>query len=113
MFTVHTYDDKFSRRSCRLRRFRFNEMCNRLKHVLHAFTQLSKLKLREIDGETGEVLRTHTPEELEGCEEDLQTRITVLDSDVAAMKPNMAAIDEYNAKHEVRNALFIDICAFV
>ncbi|XP_076350696.1 structural maintenance of chromosomes 4-like protein gluon [Tachypleus tridentatus] len=75
---------------------KIRDNANKIKHWE---SQLAKLTLQELDGETNEPLTKLPPEDLEKVDtEACQYEITVLEERLQNMKPNMAAIAEYKKK---------------
>ena len=66
--------------------------------------EIRKLSLQDVPGEDTPVLQELTEEQiLEIDLEDLTVQITGIETKIAATKPNMAAIEEYNRKEKVSN----------
>ena len=77
--------------------------------MLHDF-QVSKLSLhvQEDMGDTPSALATLTEEQLSNINtKDTQFAITVLEEQLAQMKPNMAAIAEYRKKVTLQFSLIV------
>ena len=74
------------------------------KKVKYWKNEMRKLQLQDVPGEPMPVLPELTEEDVAAIDmDDLQFELNQIDENLAKTKPNMAAINEYKKKEEVRS----------